>query len=130
MTLLSKFALQSYIYQYKNDPTSIKRKFAMIQLSSMAGLRYIISVGVYACTKTYNLQWNNMVTQLNAQWGRYKTMNIDSLCVCPSLVSTPMTGHATKHNSCLPSQTARGSLNDLGTMKISFGSDIHAFWGC
>jgi short-subunit dehydrogenase len=77
MTLLSKFAKNSFIQQYKKNQDAQKR-YAMIQLSSMAGLRYILSVGVYSSTKTYNLQLHNMINSLNRAPGSFNTMTIDS----------------------------------------------------
>ena len=107
-----------------------KNRFAMIQMSSMVGQRFVVPIGFYARTKRYNYQFNKMVDEVNKKAGNYTRMNIDSLGVCPSYVSTPMMGHIKKLNASLPIEIARGSLNDLGSLKISSGSDMHINMGC
>ena len=56
--------------------------------------------------------------------------HVNSTILRPGLVSTPMTGYASKHNSCETPETVGGALSDLshGT-KWTHGSPIHSLWG-
>jgi len=70
------------------------------------------------------------MNQINKTAGDVASNNIDSVTLCPSLVSTPMTNFVKGGiKACTPDHTARGTLKNLGTIDMQFGSDLHALWG-
>ena len=55
---------------------------------------------------------------------------VDSMVLIPGLVSTPMTGFVqNSYNTCLPDETAEGTLKDMGYRIGTHGSLIHTLWG-
>jgi short-subunit dehydrogenase len=77
VTLLSKFAKNSFIKQEKLS-NELHKRYAMIQLSSMSGVRYKVNIGVYSGTKNYILKLNDMINVLNKDSANLKTLSIDS----------------------------------------------------
>lgn len=100
---------------------------AIIQLSSFSALRWYATAGLYGGTKTFNKVFGELVQRQCASNIRNK---VDNMVLMPGLVSTAMTAYVQNgYNTCLPDETAEGTLKDVGFRIGTHGSLIHTLWG-
>ena len=88
-------------------------------MSSFSSLRPYVTGTVYAGCKRYDARFGAML-QKN---------NVDSTVLYPGLVTTKMTRDLkNSYNTCMPQETANGTLCNLGLAKYTNGSMIHSLW--
>ena len=55
--------------------------------------------------------------------------NVDSIVLLPGLVSTKMVDeYHNWYNTCMPQETANGTICNLGLARYTHGSMIHTLW--
>jgi len=130
ISLLSAFALRSFKSQSKSGDAEGKR-YALIQLSSLSGIRAIPPMGSYGATKRYDSVLGQLINKLNQKEKMKSTpCEIDSTILYPSLTTTAMVNFVSaKINCCSTYQSVSGTLRDLGFLSQSNGSHNHNFWG-
>ena len=126
ITGLSKHVMNQHLQSKGNS------RVGMIQVSSYSGIRWYATAGLYGGTKIYDKVLGEMLNKSPASdlKSGLKKGSIDNLILMPGLVSTAMTGYiSNSYNTCLPDETAAGSLRDLGRRLYTHGSVIHTLWG-
>lgn len=119
MTLLSKYMLNA-----RND---VNRK-ALIQLSSLSGIRWCFGNGIYGGTKGFNRVLAKLIDQSNRgnPWNK-----VDSMVVAPGMVTTAMINYAkNSYSTCSTDELVQGCLRDVGFSFLTHGSRVHTLWGC
>ena len=111
ITLLSKYGLVNFKKQAGNC--------GLISVSSYSALRPYTRAGLYGGCKRYDATFGSLITR----------KNVDSIVLYPGLVTTSMVGNISNwYNTCLPEETASGTLCNLGLAKYTNGSMIHSMW--
>lgn len=123
VTLLSKYARNAFAKQFDNSSHPEQERFGLINLSSIASVSPCPGMVQYAATKVYDDQFSKSIRD------SYSKRNIDTLIVNPGIVTTAMTNDAhIVGTTCLPEETSRGSLAQLGLLKHTYGSTIHTIF--
>lgn len=121
ISLLSKFAKNSY-QQQQND--GYLGRFGMVSLSSYSAIRHYTTAGTYGGCKRFDKFLGYLIDK-----GNKPQKCIDSIVLAPGLVSTAMVGYVNNwYNTCLPDETAQGTLKGLGYTKYTHGSFVHMLW--
>ena len=80
----------------------------------------------YASTKRYDAVFSTLIgKQLRHQQTNHG-IKIDQVIVKPSGVTTALSHQMDNIATCLPEDTSRGSLRDLGLVDFTSGSNIHS----
>ena len=111
ITLLSKWGLINFKKQ--------NNQCGLISVSSYSALRPYTRAGTYGGCKRFDAVFGSLI----------KKKNVDSLVLYPGLVTTSMVGNISNwYNTCMPQETANGTLCNLGLAKYTNGSLIHTIW--
>lgn len=123
VTLLSKYARNAFAKQFDNSTHPEQEKFGLINLSSVASVSPVPGMVQYAATKVYDDQLSKSIRDSCSK------RSIDTLVVHPGIVTTAMTNNAhIAGTTCLPEETSRGSLAQLGLLNHTYGSTIHSIF--
>ena len=99
----------------------------MINLSSLSGIRQCPGLIIYGACKKFDYVFSNMIRD---QWRKTSSLNdVTIQSVHPGYVSTKMTNYASNFQSCKVDETVSGSLKDLGSLDLSYGSFVHNLMG-
>lgn len=111
ITMLSKYG----VLKFKKE----EGKCGLVSVSSYSALRPYTRAGLYGGCKRYDATFGKLI----------KRKNVDSIVLYPGLVTTSMVGNISNwYNTCLPEETASGTLSNLGLAKYTNGSLIHTLW--